>query len=132
MSNYPRDEFDAVEENSVRHGVHRALMGPHRRSLMPLMIFGVLALCVGLVAFFIMPKMFNTTSMPLVGVATSSAPVLTPPAEQQSAVAAVDPSATAEVRVSQESPQPTPASAVDKNVSVDVFNATGIAGLAAL
>ncbi|MDO5753545.1 LytR C-terminal domain-containing protein [Arthrobacter sp.] len=104
MSNYPRDEFDAVEENSARHGVHRALMEPHRSSLMPLMIFGVVALCVGLVAFFIMPKMFNTTSMPLVGVSTSGAPLST---------------------------QPTPASAVDKNVPVDVFNATGIPGLAA-
>ena len=26
MSNYPRDEFDAIEENSARHGVHRASM----------------------------------------------------------------------------------------------------------
>ena len=133
MSNYPRDEFDAVEENSVRHGVHRALMEPHRSSLMPLMIFGVVALCIGLLAFFIMPKMLNTTSMPQVGVAASGAPVAAAPSEQQpSNVAAEAPiSAPVEVPTPHETPQPTPASAVDKNIAVDVFNATGVPGLAA-
>ena len=105
MSNYPRDEFDTVEENSARHGVHRASMEPHRRSLMPLMIFGVAALCVGLLAYFIMPQILNTAEAP------ATVAVETPTPEP--------------------TPEPTLVPEADNSNSVAVFNATGIPGLAA-
>ena len=126
MSKYARDEFDAVEENSARHGVHRTSIEPQRRSLMPLMIVGVAALCVGLLAFFIMPKVLDND---------------TPMAAQTTAAASSSASATpsAEVTPSEEpttapvetpTPTPTPDSVVDKTTAVAIFNAVGTSGLA--
>ena len=129
MSNYPRDEFDTVEENSARHGVHRASMEPHRRSLMPLMIFGVAALCVGLLAYFIMPQILNTDAAPLAPETTSTAgataPASTPSAAEAPATVAV------ETPTPEPTPEPTLVPEADNSNSVAVFNATGIPGLAA-
>ena len=129
MSNYPRDEFDAIEESSARHGVHRTSMEPQRRSLMPLMIFGVAALCVGLLAFFIMPKILTSTTTPLPAAVSSSSAVpeaANPPAEVPSEAPTPEPQVTAEP-----TPEPIPDSVVDKSAPVAIFNATGIPGLAA-
>lgn len=129
MSNYPRDEFDAVEENSARHGVHRASMTPHNRSLMPLMIVGVMALSVGLLAFFIMPMMLNTASTPPAAVSTSTAAATTPAATPNPTTA---PTATPSPETEPTpAPEPTPESVLDKSIPVAVFNATGVPGLAA-
>ncbi|WP_425865132.1 LytR C-terminal domain-containing protein [Arthrobacter sp. TWP1-1] len=130
MSKYARDEFDAVEENSARHGVHRASIEPQRRSLMPLMIVGVAALCVGLLAFFIMPKVLdNDTPMAAETTATASASAsvsaeATPSAE----VTATEAPTTAPVETP--TPTPTPDSVVDKTTAVAIFNAVGTSGLA--
>ena len=134
MSNYPRDEFDAVEENSARHGVHRSSMEAQGRSLMPLMIVGVAALCVGLLAFFIMPKILgNTTPPPLVANQTTAAPTLVPTAPATTAPAPTDSATTkpTETPTSTPTAEATPESVVDKSVTVAIFNATGVPGLAA-
>lgn len=126
MSNYPRDEFDAVEENSARHGVHRSSMEVRSRSLLPLMVVGVAALCVGLLAFFIVPKMTTTTTPPPAAQTSATAPATTVAPEPTTE--APTPTPTPEVTPT---PTPTPEAVVDKAVPVSVFNATGISGLAA-
>lgn len=130
MSNYPRDEFDAIEENSARHGVHRASIAPQRRSLMPLMVVGIVALCVGLLAFFIMPKMLNNniTQPPAIVSETTTAP----PSATSATPTTPAPSETpVETPTPTPSPSPSPDSVVDKSIPVAIYNATGIPGLAA-
>ncbi|WP_449371888.1 LytR C-terminal domain-containing protein [Arthrobacter psychrolactophilus] len=128
MSKYPRDEFDDVEENSARHGVHRSSLETRKSSLAPLMFFGVAALLVGLLAFFIMPKVLDNG---------------TPAASETTATAAAEPSASATpsatptptqepttAPVETPTPTPTPESVVDKSIPVAIFNAVGTSGLA--
>ncbi|MER2136836.1 MAG: LytR family transcriptional regulator, partial [Arthrobacter sp.] len=58
MSQYPRDEFDKVPETSTRQGVHRERLIPARSSGVGLIItVGVLALLVGLAAYFVLPRL---------------------------------------------------------------------------
>ncbi|WP_427016471.1 LytR C-terminal domain-containing protein [Pseudarthrobacter sp. P1] len=130
MSTYPRDEFDKIPENSSRHGVHRTSIAPARNSLFPLMAFGVLALIVGLAAFFVLPRLGigGSGNVPPAAVATTdtattgAAPTENPPASETPSVPASESA----------SPGPTePPAAVDKSVPVQVFNASGISGLAA-
>lgn len=130
MTNYPRDEFDRVPENSARHGVHRASLEVATRSLMPLMIFGVAALCIGLLAFLIVPKIsgHDTATKPLAGQSSSAAATPTGGQPAKSATPSVAPS-TAPARTP--SATPTPGAVVDKGIPVAIFNATGIGGLAA-
>ncbi len=126
MSKYARDEFDAVEENSARHGVHRASIEPQRRSLMPLMIVGVVALCVGLLAFFIMPKVLdNDTPMAAETTTATSAPASATPSAE-----ATPSEAPTTAPVETPTPTPTPDSVVDKTTAVAIFNAVGTSGLA--
>ncbi|MHA7269573.1 LytR C-terminal domain-containing protein [Arthrobacter sp. HLT1-20] len=131
MSKYPRDEFDAIEENSARHGVHRASMEIQGRSLLPLMIVGVVALCIGVLAFFIMPKMLSNTTPNQPAVVNSStapatpAPSVVPTTQAPTTAPVATPSPTPTP-----TPTPTPASAVDKSVPVAIFNAAGVPGLA--
>ncbi len=127
MSKYPRDEFDAVEENSARYGVHRASMETQSRSLLPMMIVGVAALCIGLLAFFVLPKVLNNSGSSSAGKTSTvaSAPASVP-ASETPATAPATTEAAPEPTV-----EPAPAAAVDKSVPVAVFNAAGVAGLAA-
>ena len=128
MSNYPRDEFDAVEESSGRHGVHRTSMEPYKRSLMPLMIVGVMALSIGLLAFFILPMFLNAGTQPQSATTASTAPTTTPASQ---APTQAPPTAPVATPTPTPTPEPTPESALDKSIPVAVFNATGIPGLAA-
>ncbi|MHA7143649.1 LytR C-terminal domain-containing protein [Arthrobacter sp. TmT3-37] len=58
MTDHPRDEFDAVPEASARQGVHRERLVPARSSGLALKItVGVLALLIGLGAYFILPRL---------------------------------------------------------------------------
>lgn len=133
MSKYPRDEFDAVEENSARYGVHRTSMEPQTRSLMPLIVVGVLALCIGLLAFFIMPKILNNSTSPQAGNTTSAASSL--PGGQTTDAPASEPDEPSADATDEAAPEPTeetaPEAVVDKSSPVAVFNATGVGGLAA-
>ncbi|MCQ9165892.1 MULTISPECIES: LytR C-terminal domain-containing protein [unclassified Arthrobacter] len=128
MTNYPRDEFDRVPENSARHGVHRASLEVASRSLVPLMIFGVAALCVGLLAFLIVPK-FSGHEMAAIPPASQSATAPATPHSKQPATTKA-PSAAPSTAPAP-TPSAAPAATVDKSTAVVVFNATGIGGLAA-
>lgn len=56
MTQYPRDEFDDVPEVSSRQGVHREhLAAPTSGSLGLMILAGLLALLVGLAAYFVLP-----------------------------------------------------------------------------
>jgi hypothetical protein len=131
MSTYPRDEFDKVPENSSRHGVHRTSIAPAGKNLLPLMAFGVLALLVGLVAFFVLPKAGVAPAAkqnPAAVATTGSAAASSPAPASASPSASATPTATAAPTTA----APTvPAAVVDKSVPVQVFNASGISGLAA-
>jgi cytoskeletal protein RodZ len=129
MSNYPRDEFDRVLENSARHGVHRASLEAPPRSLMPLMTFGVAALCIGLLAFLIVPKLSgnHATTAPPAAVSSTSAKATTPRPLPTSTAAQT----TAAPDSPSPTPTPTPDSVLNKATPVAIYNATGIGGLAA-
>lgn len=131
MSNYPRDEFDAIEEHSARHGVHRSSLDPQRRSLMPLMVVGVVALCVGLLAFFIMPKFFTTTTTPPVAEVTQSSTAVPSATAAPATPSAAPTTAPVETPTPTPTPEPTPTAVVDKTVPVAIYNAAGVSGLAA-
>ncbi|MFF5794410.1 LytR C-terminal domain-containing protein [Paeniglutamicibacter sp. NPDC012692] len=66
MTNYPRDEFDRVPEFSNRSGSHRAngwaaaaSVGGARPGLRWLVVFGAVALLVGVFSFTALPKLLN-------------------------------------------------------------------------
>ena len=80
MTNDPRDEFDRVPEFSNRSGSHRengwaaaASVGGARSGLRWLMVFGALALVVGLFSFMVLPKLMGTSNDPAPVAASSSA-----------------------------------------------------------
>ena len=84
MTNYPRDEFDRVPEFSNRSGSHRAdgwaaaaSAGGVRPGLRWLMVFGAVALLVGVFSFTALPKLLNDGGgKPPANVAASSYRVL--------------------------------------------------------
>ncbi|MCC9206336.1 LytR C-terminal domain-containing protein [Arthrobacter sp. zg-Y769] len=140
MSQYPRDEFDKVPETSARQGVHRERLIPTRSNGLGLLItVGVLALLIGLAAYFVLPRL---------GIGTGSAD----PSSAAQAPASVSPSASAAATQAPDddadkgapSPSPTAAStptptptptptvpAIDRTQPVAVFNASGVTGLGA-
>ena len=148
MSQYPRDEFDKIPESASRQGVHRERLVPPRSSGLALkIIVGVLALAVGLAAYFILPRLglgegadpgsSLATSTPSSGVATSEpSPATddetsgTSPSESSTSAEPTEGEPTdAEPTDSEPSPSEDP-SAVDRSQPVNVFNATGISGTA--
>ncbi|WP_026556930.1 LytR C-terminal domain-containing protein [Arthrobacter sp. 35W] len=135
MSTYPRDEFDKVPENSSRHGVHRTSIAPTRNNLVPLVAFGVLALVVGLVAFFVLPTLgFGPASASPNAVITSGPAATTDAATGAPTEEPKETSAPATSAPAPTTAPPTtapPAAAVDKTVPVQVFNGSGVGGLAA-
>ncbi|WP_269437997.1 LytR C-terminal domain-containing protein [Arthrobacter sp. zg-Y179] len=138
MSQYPRDEFDKVPETSARQGVHRERLIPSRSNGLGLLItVGVLALLIGLAAYFVLPRLGIGT-----GSTDPSAAAQAPAPASASASAAATP--TPEVESDAASPSPTPAStptpsptptptvpAIDRTQPVAVFNASGVTGLGA-
>lgn len=132
MSQYPRDEFDKVPETSTRQGVHRERLIPARSSGVGLIItVGVLALLVGLAAYFVLPRLgIGADSSASPGVSESTNPAAEESQEpQESPSPSVSPSPA-------ETPTPTPtptpeAVPADKTQPVVVLNASGISGLGA-
>ncbi|TKV28694.1 LytR family transcriptional regulator [Arthrobacter sp. NamB2] len=58
MTDHPRDEFDKIPESSARQGVHRERLIPAGSSGLGLKItVGILALLIGLGAYFILPRL---------------------------------------------------------------------------
>ena len=140
MSTYPRDEFDAVPESPRRQGVHRTRSTEPRRGLAWIMAAGVAALMIGAAAFFLMPRLADTSSASGASVPSSATAEATPsadatpsaaptsPAASPSAAAAGTPSATAEP-TSAPTASAAPAG-VNRALEVGVYNSTGTAGLA--
>ena len=131
MSQYPRDEFDKVPETSTRQGVHRERLIPARSSGVGLIItVGVLALLVGLAAYFVLPRLGigdnSTAGSP--EVSESASP--TPEAEAEPSPS---PSASpTQTPVPTPTPEPTPeAVEADRTQPVVVLNASGVSGLGA-
>lgn len=72
MQDFPRDEFDEIDEATARRGVHRAAPqenGTSNRSLVLMLALGLVSLLVGGVMFVLSPR----TAGPAAQLATSSA-----------------------------------------------------------
>ncbi|MBG6218563.1 hypothetical protein IWX75_003048 [Arthrobacter sp. CAN_A6] len=118
MTKYPADEFDDIPISVDRQGVHRERLMPDRSNGLALKILvGVLALLVGLAAYFLLPR------LGLEAVPSGS----TASAADASGVPTPDPD-PAEAG-SGESASTSPA-VVDRSQALNVLNATGTAGLA--
>ncbi|MFZ3417731.1 LytR C-terminal domain-containing protein [Arthrobacter sp. 3Tela_A] len=130
MSQYPRDEFDKVPETSTRQGVHRERLIPARSNGVGLIItVGVLALLVGLAAYFVLPRLgIGDDSSASPAVSESSTPAPEAETEQSpSPSASPTPSETPAP-----TPEPTPeAVEADRTQPVVVLNASGVSGLGA-
>lgn len=100
MTEYPRDEFDKVPESSARQGVHRERLIPAGSNGLGLKItVGILALLIGLGAYFILPRLgFASGTEGASATSATSAPAVgsTPSASASGAVrATVEPSPSA-------------------------------------
>ncbi|MFL4473659.1 LytR C-terminal domain-containing protein [Paeniglutamicibacter sp. MACA_103] len=150
MTNYPRDEFDRVPEFSNRSGSHRengwaaaASVGGARSGLRWLMVFGAIALVVGLFSFMVLPKLTGTPSDPASVAASSSgtqeatAPseasespskseASEKPAESESAESAD----SSEAGSSTEASETPLAEDVDSSMAMGVYNGATVGGLA--
>jgi hypothetical protein len=144
MNTYPRDEFDAVPESPRRQGVHRtrgesapdsgwsaggaAESGRSGRGLQWILAAGIIALVIGAVAFFVLPRL-GLSGAPAAASSTSttagSSGGPSTPAGASSAAASQAPSSAAPSAT----PTPTAAGTADKSLPVGVYNATGTAGL---
>lgn len=143
MTKYARDEFDRVPETSARQGVHRAAAESRRRSLMPILAVGCVALAIGLVAFLILPKLgFSSAGeTSALSAAQSGASVSASAAPTAGSAAPLSPAAPS-AQPSDAPSAPAPASAtapvapkaaaaaVDKTQPVTIYNGTTTAGLA--
>lgn len=141
MSQYPRDEFDKIPESASRQGVHRERLVPPGSSGLALkMLVGVLALAVGLAAFFILPRLgFGSGAEPTAGETTATA---TPTGDASSGPTDdTDPSEpvpsgpVSDEPAGEETADATPTAdpdGIDRSDPVNVYNATGIAGQATL
>jgi hypothetical protein len=128
MTKYARDEFDDVPEGTERRGVHRVARASAGAALRPLLATGVVALLIGLVAYFAFPSMGVRAEAKASPSASSSAPATPsakPSAKPSASTPAPSPSATTP------SAPPTTTAAVDKSRPVSVYNGTTTAGLAA-
>ena len=153
MTNYPRDEFDRVPEFSNRSGSHRAngwaaaaATSGVRPSLRWLMVFGVLALLVGVFSFTVLPKLMGNGNNPSPVAGATSTPTETPsdeskssePAEETSATSttdstqSADPSETEDPLASESTgaTASTDGSDVDFTQAIGVYNGAQRAGLA--
>ncbi|MBO0909923.1 LytR C-terminal domain-containing protein [Arthrobacter sunyaminii] len=139
MSNYPRDEFDKVPETSSRQGVHRERLIPSRSSGLGLIItVGVLALVLGVAAYFVLPRLgIGTDDGDRAPAADSSASVESPEPQASEPGQSTEPTPSATAAPSAEpaptpspTPSPTPAAA-DRSQPVVVLNGSGIGGLGA-
>jgi len=128
MTKYARDEFDDVPEGTERRGVHRVARASGGAALRPLLASGVVALLIGLVAYFAIPSMGARAEAKAEPSASSSASAPASPkpsAKPTASRPAPSPSSTTP------SAPPTSAPAVDKSQPVSVYNGTTTAGLAA-
>ncbi|WP_434992546.1 LytR C-terminal domain-containing protein [Arthrobacter sp. Ld5] len=129
MTDHPRDEFDGVPASSARQGVHRERLVPARSSGLALKIaVGILALLIGLAAFFLLPRLgfpggsdgLAPPSSP--ATATEGGRATAGPSGAASAGPTGGPSGTATADASSDT--------ADRAQTVNVLNGTGSPGLA--
>lgn len=138
MNTYPRDEFDAVPEAPRRQGVHRTReegspddgASPSGRGLRWILAAGILALVIGAVSFFVLPRLGLSAQPAAASAATSSAASSAPGTAAPSASAQGKPSASPSEAPSSAAPSaPTASAGADPSLEVGVYNATSTAGL---
>lgn len=132
MSPYPRDEFDKVPETSSRQGVHRERLIPARsRGLGLIITVGVLALVLGIAAYFILPRLG-------IGADDAAGPAGDPVAAAQASEPAPEaepseePDASAGASPSEPPASPAVSDGVDRSQPVVVLNGTGIPGVGSI
>ena len=151
MTNYPRDEFDRVPEFSNRSGSHRengwaaaASVGGARSGLRWLMVFGALALVVGLFSFMVLPKLMGTSNDPAPVASSSSESTSAPassgasespsatedPSETPSESGSTDPGASTEASESADASASGLPEDVDTTMVMGVYNGAKVGGLA--
>ncbi|MHA7142586.1 LytR C-terminal domain-containing protein [Arthrobacter sp. CAL618] len=146
MSQYPRDEFDKIPESASRQGVHRERLVPPRSSGLALKILvGVLALAVGLAAYFILPRLgigqtessaSQTTTAPVAETTSNASPAPADDDASEPEPTPSNPATQAPTGAPTDEPteaEPTPSeepAAIDRAQAVNVYNSTGIGGLA--
>ncbi|MHA7264281.1 LytR C-terminal domain-containing protein [Arthrobacter sp. TMN-37] len=136
MSQYPQDEFDRIPEKASRHGVHRERLVAVRGSGLGLKIaVGILALLVGLAAYFLLPRLElgsaqNASAANARPSATAGETASPSPERMRSPEASGTPSASDPASPSPSASASPEAPAVDKSQRVNVLNGTGVPGLA--
>jgi hypothetical protein len=125
MSKYPQDEFDRIPETAARQGVHRERLVPVRGSGLGLkIVVGVLALLVGLAAYFLLPRLE-------LGGSQGSAQVPQVTASATGGGDQASPDRASSPAASEATASAAPADgAVDKSQVLNVLNSTGVPGLA--
>ncbi|CEA09857.1 hypothetical protein BN1051_03234 [Arthrobacter saudimassiliensis] len=143
MSKYPRDEFDKVPESSARQGVHRERLIPARSNGLGLLItVGVLALIVGLAAYFVLPRLGIGASAPAPAESpTAAAAEESPTADAGATPEGTEAPETGDTGSPAADPEPTgepapepseePAPQPDRTQPVVVLNGTTVGGLGA-
>jgi hypothetical protein len=132
MSKYPQDEFDRIPETAARQGVHRERLVAVRGSGLGLKLaVGVLALLVGLAAYFLLPRIEAGGSAPAEGAASTPQATSSAesgegqaPSDRMSSPGATEPAASASASAEAEDPD------VDRAQVLNVLNSTGVPGLA--
>ncbi len=133
MTKYARDEFDRVPEASTRQGVHRAVTEARRRSLVPVLSLGGIALVIGILAFVFLPKAGFTPAGDTAvaaaqsGASASASPTASATAAPAASATAVPSDPTPSAAAADAAPA---AAAVDKTQPVTIYNGTTTAGLA--
>lgn len=133
MTDHPRDEFDDVPESSARQGVHREQLLPGQSGGLGLKItVGVLALLIGLGAYFLLPRLGLTAGGGEPTTTSSAEPTASEDArEDESASAPADatggPGSSAGA-----TDGPDASGEQDRTQTVNVLNGTGVPGLASV
>lgn len=143
MTDHPRDEFDKVPEASARQGVHRERLIPARSGGLGLKItVGVLALLIGLGAYFLLPRLgFTGGGEDATAVLPTSAPseaatqdtgASDGPSASAGATQDADAGVTGEPGSEATSTAGTDGEEPDLAQTVNVLNGTGSPGLASV
>ena len=125
MSKYPRDEFDKVPEKSARQGVHRERLIPSRSGSLALIItVGLLALVLGIAAYFVLPRLGIGADDAALAAAPNSSATAESSEPQASEPAPAKPSEAPDA-----SSAPAGPAVADRAQPVVILNGSGIAGL---
>ncbi|WP_104181016.1 LytR C-terminal domain-containing protein [Arthrobacter sp. B0490] len=136
MTDHPRDEFDRVPEVSARQGVHRERLIPAGSGGLGLkIIVGVLALLIGLGAYFLLPRLgFTGGGDGATAGLSTGAPAAAPTQEDKPSSDATGPGVGGQGSGEPDAGATSTADAgdPDRSQTVNVLNGTGSPGLASV